>query len=267
MPFYQLDDVVPNATVPAVYLCMHYHVFDEKHLQIGPFTAVILLRNPLDVCQSSVRYHKTSKESWLHVPRYDNQTYQQFILSMGDYTAMLFELTCGICSHTLTTMLSTIRYFEKKQFSSVVKVMLLEDFKFDMNKASREMGLFLGVKNMKIWLNSAKSASYTKFTKKKHSTIRENPEAQAKAMSSRFEFRGSLNCLHYQQFDRKYGTDFLREVHYDDAIPIFEMERNKSCVEEGYSAYQTAVYPIEDCKCGKKLTSFKGCSLGSTGKK
>lgn len=259
MPFYQLDDVVPNASVPAVYLCMHYHIFDEKYQQLGPFKAVILLRNPLDVCQSSVRYHRISKESWLHAPRYSGQTYQQFILSMDDFTATLFEMTCGICRHTLTTMLETTRRFGNEQFSSVVKIMHLEDFKLNMNSASLDMGNFFGVKKMKIWMTAAQSAAYNEFTKKMHSTIREDPEAQAKAKSSRYEFRGSLSCLHYEQFHRRYGTEFFRDVHYPDVIPIFELERNKSCLEEGYPAYQTEAYPIEDCRCGKKENLYKGC--------
>ena len=54
-----------------------------------------LIRDPRDIVVSSVRYHRTSEEKWLHDPikRFDGLSYQQKLNSLPDETSRyLFEI-------------------------------------------------------------------------------------------------------------------------------------------------------------------------------
>ncbi|HEY1707261.1 MAG TPA: sulfotransferase domain-containing protein [Rhizomicrobium sp.] len=92
------DKIKPaQVPVPGIVLDAHSKWFNKPRL-VAPLPedrVLHLVRDPRDIVISSMHYHRSSDESWLHVPRkeFGGVTYQQKINSIADERSrLLFEM-------------------------------------------------------------------------------------------------------------------------------------------------------------------------------
>lgn len=95
-PFVDLaNDGLPDIDTPWDVAVEHHSKFEEYGLDPAQFPSVVLIRDPRDIIVSSVKYHLSSSERWLHVAKekFGGLTYQEKLNSLEtNEERYLFEL-------------------------------------------------------------------------------------------------------------------------------------------------------------------------------
>jgi Sulfotransferase domain len=104
----------------------HPHSGFDDTITAGDFRGLHLVRDPRDIAISALRYHRDSKELWLHEPRdeFGGVTYQEKLNSLSQDEQFLFDLR-GSTSDTLRQILAW-RYDDPRFFEATYEQLITD---------------------------------------------------------------------------------------------------------------------------------------------
>jgi hypothetical protein len=227
------------------YYTHSYFELLKHNRSITPYRGFFLVRHPLDIFISAMRYNKISIEPWLHELRplgsLSKNTFHNYLNTLSPDDGILLEMTC---SGTVTEMVETILRTRRQKN---LKIFKLHHFKLSFLKTIQQLASHLQVDHQ-LLLTAASNSSYDNFMvlERNHSSIDEERSQQLRHIS--YEYPFELTCVHYYHFLRLHGLKSLLVTGFNDTIDEFFKNQKKACGETLIPSRQE-ILRSEQCTC------------------
>jgi hypothetical protein len=228
------------------YYTHSYFELLKHNRSITPYRGFFLVRHPLDIFISAMRYNKISIEPWLHqlspIASLSNSTFHNYLNTLSPDDGILLEMTC---SGTVSEMVEIILRTRKQ---NNLKIFKLHHFKISFVQTIHQLAHHLQLDN-RLLLRAARNSSYENFMilDRNHSSVNETRSQQLRHIS--YEYPFELSCVHYYHFLRLHGLKALIVTGFNDTIDDFFMSQKKACGGETFLPSQQEILRSEQCTC------------------
>jgi hypothetical protein len=190
-------------------ICLLTH----SHIQLDYFKnleyrGIHSIRNPANIIVSACKYHKKSKENWLHVKKFDGLSYQEKLLSLNDFQdQLIFEMSHSSYS-TIKKMINIMKNNSFKIFNSDIEVLSydkqMKDFKnlfyfLQIDKVkdfSMENWINIGKKEF-LWNKNLESGNNLHITREKVNALLDYRDCFGEKAKNEFKNIFGLEIYNY----------------------------------------------------------------------
>jgi len=92
---------------------------------------VVIIRHPMEIIMSGVRYHQTTTEKWCNIPdeKYNNKTYKEYLKNLSEDDKIIFEMD-NIAYNTITNIYNDVK---NRNFNNNILFIKIEDLYDEKN--------------------------------------------------------------------------------------------------------------------------------------
>ena len=203
----------------------NYNSFYQNRSKFGPYRACFVTRHPLDRYISSYRYHLDSKEYWLKLKFWNNETnssvsHQSYLKTLSRSDGILFEMS-EMNYHKSDAVVSSMN--DPDCF-----IHHLEEFRVNPTEVIANLSSNLNISSSIVNKCFHEKAEFQKQSRSSHSTVALSEVARL--THEKYEFVGQLECIHYQYFEQySGGLAHIIALGYHDSLSVYKAEKERTC--------------------------------------